>query len=372
MWRDETRAGRTPQVILILVACAAIAGAVLSAVAAHRFSGSSAWVREYGYQGMGLAIELAFLFLTAVSAVAISLIMSDSFRMLFLDGGWRTPAYISSAVVVATGVALYMLGFAPGILARKQSVDPAARARECRLPYLLYAPFSIITWVAFVLPVLALVFVSIRSDRIQMTVVRSTFAAEGRAVLTATAEKPADAEKLVALYDLAHKDALDAIQRMVNRYLWVIGVFMIFVVVILNTRITAVFTDESQDAFKWLMWCLVAVAVGICLFGLTRYQLMRDLAINSYVALESWAQVNAQLDVLASARAALLELRNQGPITFWHATLEGGSLWLVFFSWAMQVVLARFTRRSVTKVVFPSPVARFLDAFMLSGEEQKA
>lgn len=358
--------------VIVLVVAGLLVVAAASAVAAYRLSGSSAWEREYNPQGMGLTIELAYLFLVVTAAMAISLIMADSFRMLFLVGAWRSPVLLASALVMTAGVAFYMLAVAPLTLGRKQHVAPERIGRECRLPYLMYAPFSIISWVGLVLPVLAVLVVSIHSDHGTMALTRQRLAEEGRAVIALSDSRPETAREHVAIYDLAYREAVDTVQRMVSRYLWVVGVFMIFVVVILNTRITSVFTEESQDAFKWLMWVLLAVAVGICLFGLTRYQSFRAIAIETHARLQSIAAARGQLELLAAVKEALLELRNQGPVEFLRRTVESGSLWLMLFGYALQFVMAKVTHRSVLKVIFPSPVARFLDSFMVAGEEPVA
>jgi len=371
IWQQdpERKWGPVVAVALIVVCLLVVAG--VSAVAAYRWSGSAAWEREYNQQGMGLSIELTFLFLTVLAASAISLIMADSFRSLFLERMWRSPAYLASAVVVISGVAIYMLVVAPQTLARKQGVKPERFGSECWRPYALYAPFSVISWVGFVLPVLALIFVSIQTDYGRMNATRQTLAQEGEAVIARIEGQSEITKEHSALYSLAYRGAIETLQRIVSRYLWVIGVFMMFLIVILNTRITSVFTEESQDAFKWLMWILLAVALGICLFGLTRFQSLRDLAIEAHTRIQSMADVRGQLQPLAASNEALLVLRNQGPVEFWRMTLNGGGLWLMFFSYASQIVMAKLTRRSLTQMIFPRPVARYLDAFMLTGEEPK-
>lgn len=355
-----------------LVVSGLLAAAAASAFAAYRLSGSVAWEREYNQQGMGLSIELTFLLLTVLAAAAISLIMADSFQKLFLHGLWRSPAYLASAVVILSGVAIYMLVVAPRTLAQKQKVERDRLASECWRPYLFYAPFSMISWVGFVLPVLALIFVSIQSDYGRMNVARQTLAQDGEAVIAMIGGQAEITKEHPALYSLAYRGATETLQRIVSRYLWVIGVFMMFVIVILNTRITSVFTEESQDAFKVLMWVLLAVALGICLFCLTRFQSMRDLAIETNSRLQSIAGSRGQLQPLAATNEALLALRNQGPVQFWRMILEGGGLWLMFFGYATQIVMAKITHRSLVQMIFPRPVARYLDAFMLTGEDPKA
>jgi hypothetical protein len=357
---------------ILLLVCGLLAIAVLSATAAYRLSGSAAWTREYGLDGFGLTIELSFLFLTFLAAASISLIMANSFKSLFLLGGWRSPAYLIAAVVMAAGVSIYMVIVAPQTLAKKQNVVPDAVARECRLPYLLYAPFSIISWAGFVLPVLALVVVSIGSDYDLMSATKAKLAADGTTIVALSDSKPDTAKDRVGIYGLAYREAVDSVQRMVSRYLWVVGVFMIFIIVILNTRITAVFTEESQDAFKWLMWALLAVALGICLFGLARYQSMRYLAIAATAQLQAVAGARGQLPAVAAAKSALLELQSQGPVEFWRTTFQGGSFMPMLFGYALQIVLAKATHRPLLQMIFPRRVATFLEAFMLSAEEKKS
>ena len=84
------------------------------------------------------------------------------------------------------------------------------------------------------------------------------------------------------------------------------------------------------------------------------------------------AMASKNLDLLASSREALLVLRNQGPVQFIHMTLDSGSLGLMFFGYAMQIILAKVTHRSVVGMIFPAHVARFIDSFMLGSEESKA
>lgn len=358
--------------VIVLVVAGMLALAAASAVAAYRLSGSSAWDREYNPRGMGLTIELAYLFLVAAAAGAISLIMADSFKTLFLAGAWRSPILMLSALVMTAGVAIYMLVIAPVTLARTQQIRPERIGRECRLPYLMYTPFSMVSWVGLVLPLLALIVVTIQSDRGVMAATRLKLAQEGQAVTALSESRPETASQQVALYDLAYREAVDTVQRMVSRYLWVVGVFMIFVVIILNTRITSVFTEESQDAFKWLMWVLLAVAIAISLFGLARYQSFRALAIDTLSRLQTRAAAGGQLELLATVKESLLELRNQGPVEFLRRTIESGSLWLMLFGYALQFVVAKVTHRSVLKMIFPGPVARFLDSFLVPSEESAA
>ena len=359
----------------MLVVVAVVVGllgiAVISAVAAYRLPGSQAWQRAYNANGMGLTIELAYLFLTFLALAIISAIMSDAFRTLFLEGGWRSPAFLAAGGVIAAGVGVYMLALAPSILARKEQVPAARVGRECRLPYLLYAPFSLISWAGLVLPLLAVVFVSIQTDRAHLAEVKAGLAAQGALLVERAADGSSAAMTHRSLYDLDYQAAADAVQSMVGRYLWVVGVFMVFMIIILNTRITSVFTEEAQDSFKWLMWILLAVALAICLFGILRYQGMRGLALGTHERLAAIAAAKQQLVPLALAKKQLLELDNQGAVHFLRRTLEGGSLWLMFFSYAIQIVLAKVTHRSVVQVIFPRRIAAFLDAFVLAGERQK-
>lgn len=356
---------------IAVVAVLLVAVAIASVVAAYR-SGSAAWNREYGLGGFGLTVEMSYLVLTALSALAIAVIMNDAFRTIFLAGGWRSPWFLGGGIVIVSGAGLYLLGIAPSILRRKQDVAPARFAAECVRPYALYAPFALVTWAGLVLPVLAMVTVSIHADLGLMQRTRAELAAHGAAAV-AEAEVAAEApEAQSELFAIAHRGATDLVTRMVSRYLWVVGVFMVFVIVLLNTRITSVFTEESQDAFKWLMWVLLAVAMAICLYGLAQYEGLRMTAIGVQERLESVAATQAELALLTAARTALVALRDEGPVHFLRRTLEGGSLWLLFFSYALQIIMAKVTHRSVVRVIFPTPVARFLDAFMLPGEEQKA
>jgi hypothetical protein len=139
-------------IAVTLVIGVMLATATVSAVAAYRLSGSAAWDREYNSHGMGLAIEIAFLLLTFASSIAIATIMKDSFRILFFEGGWKTPLFVGAGVVIAAGVSIYMMGVAPTVLARRQGVDASRVGAECGRPYLLYTPFSIISWIGAVPP----------------------------------------------------------------------------------------------------------------------------------------------------------------------------------------------------------------------------
>lgn len=347
-----------------------LAVAVASVVAAYR-SGSSAWTREYGLGGFGLTVEMSYLVLTALAALAISVIMNDSFRLLFLEGGWRRPLFLGAAIVILTGTSIYLLGVAPSILRRRQNVPAEQFARECVRPYALYAPFALVTWAGLVLPVLALVTVSIHADQGLMQRTRAELVVRGDVVVAAAQVTSESPEAQSELFSLDHRAATDTVTRMVSRYLWVVGVFMVFVIVLLNTRITSVFTEESQDAFKWLMWALLAVAVAIAGYGLAQYEALRALAIGTHERLEMVAERDMQLGLLTASKAALVALRDEGPVHFLRRTLEGGSLWLLFFSYALQIIMAKVTHRSVVRVIFPTPVARFLDAFMLGSEEQR-
>lgn len=355
---------------LAVVVVLLLAVALASVIAAYR-CGSSAWNREYGLGGFGLTVEMSYLVLTALAALAISVIMNDSFSALFLEGGWRRPLFLGAGVVILTGTSIYLLAVAPSILRRKQSVPPERFASECVRPYALYAPFALVTWAGLVLPVLALVTVSIHADLGLMQRTRAELVARGDVVVSAvqvTSEAP---EAQSELFSLDHRAATDTVTRMVSRYLWVVGVFMVFVIVLLNTRITSVFTEESQDAFKWLMWVLLAVAIAIAGYGLAQYEALRAMAIGTHERLTTVAERDMQLGLLTASKTALVALRDEGPVHFLRRTLEGGSLWLLFFSYALQIIMAKVTHRSVVRVIFPTPVARFLDAFMLGGEEQR-
>ena len=347
-----------------------LAVAVASVVAAYRH-GFAAWSREYGLGGFGLTVEMSYLVLTVLAALAISVIMNDSFRALFLEGGWRQPLFLGAGLVVVTGASIYLLGLAPSILRRKQNVAAEEFGRECVRPYALYAPFALISWVGLVLPVLALVAVSIHGDLGLMNATRAELAARGDVVVSAAQVTSESPEVQSELFSLDHRAATDTVTRMVSRYLWVVGVFMVFVIVLLNTRITSVFTEESQDAFKWLMWVLLAVAIAIAGYGLAQYEALRAMAIGTHERLAAVAERDMHLGLLTASKTALVALRDEGPVHFLRRTLEGGSLWLLFFSYALQIILAKVTHRSVVRVIFPTPVARFLDAFMLGGEEQR-
>lgn len=356
---------------LVLIVGGLVAIAVGSAFAVYRRSGSDAWSREYDAEGTGLTIELAVLTLVVAAGVAISIIMTDSFRTLFLEGAWHSYPYLAAAFVVTLGVSIYMVAVAPSILARKQSVESTHVRRQCLLPYLAYTPFAVVLWVGLVLPVLALLAVSFHSDHRNLVATQRNLESSGALVLARADREPEAAPEHVAIYGLEYGAAVDTVQHTVSRYLWVIGVFMIFLLVILNTRITSVYTEEAQDIFKWLMWGLLLVAVGICLFGLTRYQAMRDLAMTTHERIVSSASSKGQLELVVATKGALLELRKDGPAVFLSKAVLGG-IWLMVFGYGLQIVLAKVTHRSAVDVIFPRSVARFLNGFLLGGEEQQA
>jgi hypothetical protein len=356
--------------VIAAVVALLVVVAVTSVVAAYR-SGSAAWTREYGLDGFGLTVEMAYLVLTALATLAIAAIMHDSFRELFLKGGWRSPIFVIAALVVVGGASIYLLGVAPSILARKQRVPAEQVRRECFRPYALYAPFALVTWAGLVLPVLAMVTVSIHADLRLMDRTRTELAARGDAAVAMAATAMETPEAHSALYSIEHRSAADVVTRMVSRYLWVVGVFITFVIVLLNTRITSVFTEESQDVFKWLMWGLLAVAIGVSSYGLSQSEVLRSIAIAGQERLLALAERTGELGLITASKAALMDLREEGPIHFLRRTLEGGSVWLLFFNYAFTIISAKVTHRSVVRVIFPTPVARFLDAFVLpSGERQ--
>ena len=78
-----------------------------------------------------------------------------------------------------------------------------------------------------------------------------------------------------------------------------------------------------------------------------------------------------QLDLIVAGKEALLEIRQEVIAR----VLRGGFvalLSLVVLSNAFQFLMARATHRSALHVIFPAPVARFLDGFLLKRDEPAA
>jgi hypothetical protein len=157
----------------------------------------------------------------------------------------------------------------------------------------------------------------------------------------------------------------------VARYLWVVGVFILFLIVILNTKITLAFADAAQDIFKWMMFGFLVLALVICLIGLQEHREMQDLAVSTHEEIVAAAASEDRLELVAVAQEELLEIRAEGP----SRILRGGAiglLSLVLFGNAFQLLMARATNRSAVDAIFPRPVARFLHRFLLVGEKPPA
>ena len=103
------------------------------------------------------------------------------------------------------------------------------------------------------LQVVALLVVSIRADQKDTSSARQDLADNGAQVLVLADREPEAAQEHVAIYGLEYRAAVDDVQRSVGRYLWVVGVFIGFLIVILNTRITSAYSAVAVDSFKWLM-----------------------------------------------------------------------------------------------------------------------
>jgi hypothetical protein len=356
---------------IVLILGGLVTIAVLAVTAAHRYCGVTAWSHEYGQDGAGLGVELAMLSVVVLGAGAVAVILNESFEKLFLDGGWRTWWLLAPVCVVTAGTALYNVVFAPKALADKHQVASHEVHRQCRRPYLVYTPFSVILWVGLLLPVVALLVVSINTDRGAMADARRSLDRSGSELVALAQRDPEAASGRVPLYRLEHRSAVDTVQRAVTRYLWVVGVFIFFLVVILNTRVTSAYAEGAQDSFKWLMWALLLVAVAICLFGLSRFNEMRNLAIATNERLIAIGGTRDQLSLEIAAREQLLELREDGPGSFlWGAVV--GVFGFVAFTYAFQALLAKVTNRSAVEAIFPRSVARFVDGFFLRREEPPA
>lgn len=357
--------------LIFLGLLGAIAAAILSAIATYRIPDSEAWEKAYNSKGMGLAIELVFAVLLFSATMSMGAIMSHAFDVLYLEGGWRSPWYLGFAGVAGIGVLVYMNVFAPGILAREQKVPSSDVRAQCRLPYLLYTPYSVIVWVALIVPMVAMVITSIRLDHLTMA---STIEELQRhcQMVAGLAEDSQNFElNRLAFFQLEYREAITSVQEIVNRYLWVVGTFMVFLIIMLNTIITTIFTEEAQDSFKYLMWALLLTAMGICGYGLWRFQMMRTMSLDAFSGLLTSLEAGSSLDPFLAVKEEVLVFRNEGTVSFLQRTLEGGSLWLLFFSYAAQIVLAKVTNRSVLKIVFPRSIANFLESFMLVEEEEE-
>ena len=318
---------------------------------------------------MGLATELITLLLLFGVTVTMSIIMADAYASVLMGGGWRTT-WISALVgVTGAGVLAYMLLFAPRILAREQKVPPADLGRECRLPYLLYTPYSLVFWLAMILPLVVCITVAIMSDRGHLAGELAAFDSLTAQMKTTAGSDFAATAATLPLYGVEHAEAVEVVQKMVDRYLWAAGVFIMALIIMLNTRITSIFTQEANDAFKWVMWLFLAVGVGVGFFGLVRYLELRDLAISVHRAMALAAEGAGDTVVLVEIKSALLELERAGAVQFLRRVLDGGSLWLLAFSYGVQVITAKMTNRSVVDIIFPSPVASFLGTFVISGED---
>ncbi|MGH2935049.1 MAG: hypothetical protein ACRDL2_11125 [Gaiellaceae bacterium] len=356
--------------VIALIAGGMLTLAARSAVAVYH-SDSAAWALEYGNEGMGLAIELVLLGLVSVVLVTMASIMYEPFRKLYLDGGWPLYLYVGVACGVAAGVAVYTVGFAPSALAKKHNVEPERMHAECRRPYLLYTPYAVVLWAALMLPVPAMMVVSIHDDHASIVSAHNAVTDDGAEAIAAASSKAPTAARNVEIFRLTYEDAVGTVQRAVGRYLWVVAVFMLFLVVILNTRITTAYADTAQEFFKWLMWVLLLAALAIVVGGVAEFQSIRQLAIGADERIVATATANGQLDVVAAADRALLQLRNETVEQFFRAAIVGG-LGALAVVQGLQVLLAKITNRSVATAIFPRPVARAIHAFLLEGDETSA
>ena len=355
---------------IVLIVGALLGVAVWSVVAVYH-SSSAAWELEYGNEGLGLTIELALLGLVSVVLIAMSTIMYNAFRTLYLHGGWHLYAYICVACSVAVGVALYTVGFAPSALAKKHDVEPARVHRECRRPYWVYTPYAVVLWAVLMLSVPAMMVVSLHDDRATITAAHNAVADDGDRVVALTTKKASTAERNVEIFGLSYQAAVDTVQRAVARFLWVVAVFMLFLVVILNTRITTAYAEAAQEFFKWLMWVLLLLALAIVVGGVAEYQSIRELAIRANTRIVAAATANGELDVVVAADQALIHLRNDTVEQFLRAAIVGG-LGALAVVQGFQILLAKLTNRSVLTAIFPRPVARFIHGFLLEGNETSA
>lgn len=353
---------------LALIVCGLLALAASSAIAAYRFAGSRAWSDEYDEDGIGLVVELTLLVLVLLVAIAMSFVMNDAFRRLYLEDGWSTYGYVAVTAGCTLIVLWYTLVFAPRKLAEKHAVERAQIFRACRLPYLAYTPYSVILLVGLALPVFAALSVSLYNDVSGMIDARHDLSRNGDLVATVVDRESASAEEHVAIYGLEYREAVDIVRSAVRRYLWVVGVFVFFLMIVVNTRITRAYDQVSQDIFKWFMWGLLVVGMAICLVGLTQHRAMRELAIKTDQRLVESASADENLGLVVTAKEALLEVREESAAK----VLRGGFiavLSLVFVSNASQLLIARFTNRSAVDVIFPSHVARFLHGFLWKAED---
>ena len=137
---------------LALIVCGMLALAASSAIVAYWVAGSREWWDEYDEEGIGLVIEVTLLVLVLLVAIAMSFVMNDAFRRLYLEDGWSTYGYVAVTAGCTLFVLWYTLWSAPRKLAEKHAVERAQVFRACRLPYIAYTPYSVILLVGLALP----------------------------------------------------------------------------------------------------------------------------------------------------------------------------------------------------------------------------
>ena len=172
-----------------LIVCGLLALAAASATAAYRVAGTRAWAAEYDEDGIGLLIELTLLVLVLLVAIAMSFVMSDAFRRLYLEDGWRTDGYVAVTAGCTLIVLWYTLWFAPRKLAEKHAVGRPQVFRSCRLPYIAYTPYSVILLVGLALPVFAALSISLYNDVSGMIDARHDLSRNGDRVATVVDEE---------------------------------------------------------------------------------------------------------------------------------------------------------------------------------------
>ena len=129
-------------------------------------------------------IELTLLVLVLLVAIAMSFVMNDAFRRLYLEDGWRTYGYVAVTAGCTLVVLWYTLWFAPRKLAEKYAVGRPQVFRSCRLPYIAYTPYSVILLVGLALPVFAALSVSLYNDVSGMIDARHDLSRNGDRVAT--------------------------------------------------------------------------------------------------------------------------------------------------------------------------------------------
>jgi len=353
-----------------------LAIALVSTFSATRLVRSPAWIREWdtvnGQEGLGLTLEIVFVLLLAASFMTICLIMRDAVRRILDERIYARRWFVSLTAVTVLGVVGYTTLAAPGILQSLQDV-PAERVwRECRLPYFAYTPYSLVNWVAFVLPMVLVIGVSIHDDRKALMSFATRLGSASANVVghvrcSVEEDGTEDCEARIELYRYEYHEKAEVITEMVGKLIWVVGIFIVFVIVMLNTHLSSIYTETAKDIFKLVMLLLLAVALFVGYLGILRFLGFRNEVLASLGDIYDIAEEADQAKLMLFARSVMREISPEGTIYFVKKLLSGGSLWLLFFTYSYQLIIAKATERSVVDTVLPSYVVAFLKKIMITG-----